>query len=93
MASRISYAYCDEMAFTDDNRGFIDELSVVDAGLDFISNSGVWIFSVYGKNLLDEVNHGGDTQLPDDIGGFPTGGTFAPLSPGRRYGLEVTFNF
>ena len=43
--------------------------------------------------LLDEVKHGGDTQLPNDIGGVPLGGTFSPLAKGRRIGLEVTYNY
>jgi iron complex outermembrane receptor protein len=93
MTSRISYSYRDEMAYTDNNLGYIDELEMLDAGLDFHSGDGRWIFSLYGRNLLDEVNHGGDTQLPDTIGGFPTGGTFSPLTAGIRYGAEVTFNF
>ena len=41
---------------------------------------------------VDEVLLGGDSQLPDDIGGVPTGGTFSPLAKGRVYGAEVTFN-
>ena len=45
------------------------------------------------RNLLDEVKHGGDTQLPDLLGPVPTGGTFSPLSKGRVYGLELTYNF
>ncbi len=93
MTSRLTYSYRDDMAYTDNNLGFIDDLTLVDAGLDFSSNDGHWIFSLYGRNLLDEANHGGDTQLPDDIGGFPTGGTFSPLSAGLRYGLEITYNF
>ena len=93
MTSRINYSYRDEMAYTDDNNGFIDELEMLDAGLDFYSNDGHWVFSLYGRNLLDEANHGGDTQLPDTIGGVPTGGTFAPLTPGIRYGAEVVYNF
>ena len=93
LTSRINYAYRDDMAFTDNNLGYIDDAEILDAGLDFHSNSGAWIFSLYGRNLLDENWHGGDTQLPDDIGGVPTGGTFSPLTPGIRYGLEVTYNF
>lgn len=92
MTSRISYSYRDDMAYTDNNLGFIDDLEMLDAGLDFTSNSGHWVFSLYGRNLLDEANHGGDTQLPNDIGGVPTGGTFSPLTAGLRYGLEVTYN-
>jgi iron complex outermembrane receptor protein len=93
MTARINYAYRDEMAFTDDNRGFINEVHIVDAGLDFHSNSGEWIFSLYGRNLLDEVAQGGDTQLPALLGPVPLGGTFSPLNPGLRVGLEVTYNF
>ena len=62
-------------------------------GLDFYSNDGKWIFSLYGRNLLDNNWHGGDTQLPDTISGVPTGGTFSPLTAGIRYGAEVRNNF
>ena len=93
MTSRINYAYRDDMAYTDNNLGYIDDLSMLDAGLDFHSNDGHWIFSLYGKNLLDETNHGGDTQLPTTLAGVPLGGTFSPLMPGIRYGVEVTYNF
>ena len=92
LGSRISYSYRDESAYTDNNLGFINEQNRVDAGLDFYSNDGHWVFSVYGRNLLDEVLNGNDTQLPNDISGIPLGGTFAPLSKGRRIGLEVTYN-
>ena len=93
MTARANYAYRDDMAFTDSNLGYIDDIEMVDAGLDFHSNDGKWIFSLYGRNLLDETSHGGDTQLPDVIGPYPLGGTFSPLTPGIRYGAEVTYNF
>lgn len=93
MTARINYAYRDDMFFTDSNLGFINDVDMLDAGIDFQSNSGEWIFSLYGRNLLDEVSHGGDTQLPDSIDPVPTGGTFSPLQPGIRVGFEVTYNF
>ncbi|QIB67099.1 TonB-dependent receptor [Kineobactrum salinum] len=92
LASRISYSYRDDSAYTDNNLGFINDQKRVDAGLDFYSNDGHWVFSLYGRNLLDEVLHGNDTQLPDDIFGVPLGGTFAPMSKGRRIGVELTYN-
>jgi iron complex outermembrane receptor protein len=92
MASRISYSYRDESAYTDNNLGTLNRQERVDAGLDFYSNDGHWVFSIYGRNLLDKVLHGNDTQLPDNLSGVPLGGTFAPLSKGRRVGLEVTYN-
>ena len=91
LTSRINYAYRDESAYTDSNLGFILEQEILDAGLDFHSNDGRWVFSLYGRNLLDAVKHGGDTQLPDVIGPVPTGGTFSPLARGRVFGVEVTY--
>lgn len=95
MSSRVSYAYRDETAYTDSNLGFILDQEIVDAGVDFYSNDGHWVFSLYGRNLLDEVKHGGDTQLPAEFSttGLPWGGTFSPLSKGRHYGAEVMYNF
>jgi iron complex outermembrane receptor protein len=91
--ARINYAYRDEVFFTDNNLGFIDEQDIVDAGLDFYSNDGHWVFSLYGRNMLDTVKHGGDTQLGPLVAGVPTGGTFSPLMKGQVYGGEVTYNF
>ena len=91
--SRISYAYRDESAYTDNNRGFINEQGIFDLGVDFKSNDGKWEFGLYGKNLSDEVKHGGDTQLPSLLGPVPLGGTFSPLAKGRIYGAEFTYNF
>ena len=54
---------------------------------------GHWGFSLYGRNLLNEVKHGGDTQLPSLLGLVPVGGTFSPLAKGRVAGFEVTFNY
>ena len=65
----------------------------LDAAVDFHSDSGRWSFGLYGKNLLDEVKHGGDTQLPALLGPVPLGGTFSPLAKGIVYGADVTLNF
>lgn len=91
--ARINYAYRDEVFFTDNNLGFINEQDILDAGLDLYSNNGSWVFSLYGRNMLDTVKHGGDTQLSPTLAGVPTGGTFSPLMRGQTYGAEVTFNF
>lgn len=92
MATRISYAYRDESAYTDNNLGWILDQEILDAGIDFYSNDGHWAFGIYGRNLLDDVKHGGDTQLPDLLGPVPTGGTFSPLARGSIYGLELTYS-
>lgn len=91
--ARVSYSYRDESFYTDNNLGFINEQGILDAGIDFYSNDGSWAFGIFGRNLTDEVKHGGDTQLPTLLGPIPLGGTFSPLAKGRTYGVEVTYNF
>ncbi len=93
IASRISYSHRDESGFTDNNLGFILEQEILDAGLDFHLSAGHWVFSIYGKNLLNEVKHGGDTPLPTRLGPIPLGGAYAPLAKGRVVGGEVTYTF
>lgn len=88
-SSRIQYAYRDESAYTDDNYGYIDEQEILDLGIDIHTNNEKWVVGLYGKNLLDTVKFGGDTQLPAALGG----GTFAPLTKGAVYGVEVTYNY
>ena len=92
MTSRVNWSYRDDFAYTDNNFGFVDAVDIVNAGLDFHSNDGHWSFSIYGKNLLDEISFGNDTQLPAALGPVPLGGTFAPVVPGIRYGVELTYN-
>jgi iron complex outermembrane receptor protein len=92
-SARINYAYRDESFYTDNNRGIVPEQDILDAGLDIQPNSGSWVFSLYGRNLLDTVRFGNDTQLPTAFGPFTLGGTFSPTNKGAVYGAEVTFNF
>ncbi len=93
LTGRINYAFRDDSLYTDNNLGFILSQKILDAGLDYRTAGGNWIFSLYGRNLLNEVKHGGDTQLPSLLGPVPTGGTFSPLARGRVAGFEVTFNY
>ena len=93
LTSRINFAYRDDSFYTDNNLGFILSQNILDAGLDYRTAGGHWVLSIYGRNLLNEVKHGGDSQLPPDLGGFPVGGTFSPLAKGRVVGFEVTFDY
>ncbi|MCF6263008.1 MAG: TonB-dependent receptor [Xanthomonadales bacterium] len=93
LSSRVSYAFRDRSAYTDNNLGFLLSQTILNAGLDFSTANRDWMFSLYGRNLLNSVNHGGDTQLPSVLGPVPVGGTFAPLAKGRVTGVEVTYRF
>jgi iron complex outermembrane receptor protein len=93
LSFRINYAFRDDAVYTDNNLGYLLSQEILDAGLDYATAGNRWVFSLYGRNLLDDVNHGGDTQLPPVIGPVPAGGTFSPLAKGRIAGFEVTFNY
>ncbi|GMN03479.1 TonB-dependent receptor [Erythrobacter sp. MTPC3] len=103
--SRVNFQYRDEFAYTDNNFGFIQDSSNLEANVTWITPVDGLSFSVYGRNLLDQVQAGGDTQLSAFFGGplstgvatpfadNPTGGTFSPLSKGRQLGVEAMFEF
>ena len=93
VSSRISFSHRDESFYLDNNLGIVNEQDILDAGIDLYSGDGHWVVGIYGKNLTDEVKHGGDTQLPAMVGPAALGGTFSPLAKGRVMGAEVTYNF
>ena len=85
--SAINYSHRHQSAYTDNNLGYLNAVNAVDAsmtlGWDNITAS------FFGKNLLDEVNHGTDTNLPAVLGY----GSVGTLMRGRIIGLEVIINF
>ncbi|WP_394730443.1 TonB-dependent receptor [Altererythrobacter sp. GH1-8] len=103
IVSRVNLQYRDEFAYTDNNFGYIQDITNLDANITWNTPMDGLSLSLYGKNLLDGVQAGGDTQLP--FGGplsngvnrpfdqFPAAGTLSPLSKGRQIGAEVTFEF
>jgi iron complex outermembrane receptor protein len=87
LTSRINYSHRDDNAYTDNNLGILQGADLIDASL--AVDIGEATLSLYGQNLLNEVTHGGETQLPGSLGG----GSFAPLNKGRVVGLEVLIDF
>ena len=59
---------------------------MINARLGFSFRDDTLVFSVFGKNLKDEMTIGGDTQLP-----FFPGNTFSPLNKGRIIGAEIQY--
>lgn len=72
ISSRVNYQYRDRVAYTDSNFGWIQEAGMLDANLTWYTPVDGLEVSIFGRNLLDEVQAGGDTQLP-------FGGNVAPL--------------
>ncbi|MGJ8563864.1 MAG: TonB-dependent receptor [Alphaproteobacteria bacterium] len=100
ISSRIAFQHRDRIAYTDSNFGFVQAADMVNGNITWHTPAEGVSISLYGKNLLDEVQAGGDTQVP--FGGplsngvnapydpSPAAGTFRPLKKGRVIGLELT---
>ena len=82
--SRFNYSHRDDNAYTDNNLGILLGADIIDASVGLTVHDRATI-SIYGQNLLNEVTHGGETQLPGSLGG----GSFAPLNKGRVVGVEL----
>lgn len=101
--TRVNYQYRDRAAYTDDNLGWLNDLSNLEANITWNTPMDGLSFSIYGRNLLDQVQEGGDTQVPfggpnstgvrQPFGPNPTQGTFSPLMRGRNIGVEALFEF
>lgn len=98
------YQHRARYAYTDNNWGFNSASDQLDATLAYDLGEPGITMSVYGRNLLDEVQFGGDTQLGFAGGPFsdgtnrpydprPGAGTFSPIFKGRVLGLELAMEF
>jgi iron complex outermembrane receptor protein len=76
LVARANFQHRDKNAFTDNNWGWMNASDQVDANLTWNTPFDGLAVSIYGKNLLDEVVAGGDTQLPfgGSLAGFVPGG-------------------
>ena len=75
LVARANYQHRDKNAFTDNNWGWMNAADMIDANLTWDTPFEGMSVSIYGKNLLDEVVAGGDTQVPFS-------GAVSPLVPG-----------
>lgn len=76
--ARANWQFRDRFAYTDNNFGWIASANNLDASISY--NTGALTFTIYGRNLLDQVQHGGDTQLGSGAAQIPVFG--GPLSTG-----------
>jgi iron complex outermembrane receptor protein len=101
--TRVNYQYRDRAAYTDDNFGWLNELQNLEANITWNTPIDGFSLSIYGRNLLDQVQEGGDTQVPfagplsdgvqQPFQQRPGAGTFSPLMRGRNVGIEALFEF
>jgi iron complex outermembrane receptor protein len=88
LSTRFQWSHRDDNAYTDNNLGILEGADMIDASFALTTFDGAATISLYGQNLLNEVTHGGETQLPATLGT----GTFAPLNKGRIVGVELQIN-
>jgi len=77
LTTRVNFQRRDEFAYTDSNFGWIQAADILDANITWNTPVQGVALSLYGKNLLDEVQAGNDTQLP-------FGGNLSGLIPGTQ---------
>ncbi|RKQ69530.1 iron complex outermembrane receptor protein [Litorimonas taeanensis] len=77
VTSRLNFQRREEFAYTDTNFGFIQAADILDANITWNTPLEGVAISIFGKNLLDEVQAGNDTQLPfgGNLAGFIPGAT------------------
>jgi len=91
-------------AYTDNNWGFNSASDRLDASLALRLADRAITFTLFGRNLLDQVQFGGDTQLAFAGGAYsdgdnrpydpnPAAGTFSPVDKGRVLGVAVEADF
>lgn len=91
-------------AYTDNNWGYNEPSERLDASLGVNLGSPNISLTLFGRNLLDQAQFGGDTQLGFAGGPLsdgnnqpydpnPGAGTFSPMFKGRTLGLEVSMDF
>lgn len=89
---RVNFSHRDATSFNDNNLGSTNEIDRIDASFTLRRENGL-SFSLYGKNLSNESNFGGDSPLPATLGPVPLGGSFGSLIKGRVVGIEVQGGF
>ncbi len=104
LSGRIAFQHRSRYAYTDSNFGWIPASDSLDADLALALPVAGWKVSLYGRNLLDEVQFGGDTQIPFGAGALsdgnnapfdprPSAGTFSPLAKGRTVGVALAIDW
>lgn len=104
LSANVFFQHRGRYAYSDNNWGFNSASDRIDASIALgCDDCGVTV-TLFGRNLLDEVQFGADAGLPFASGPFsdgnnapfdpaPNAGTFSPVSKGRVVGVELGFAF
>lgn len=103
LAANIFFQHRARYAYSDNNWGFNYASDRLDASLALRCDCGATL-TLFGRNLLDEVQFGADAGLPFAGGPFsdgdnapydpnPSAGTFSTLNKGRTLGVELALEY
>ncbi|MBT7451951.1 MAG: TonB-dependent receptor, partial [Rhodospirillaceae bacterium] len=90
LSFRGEYSHRGKTFFTDNNIGTLPAYDVFNASISLISMDEQWALTFYGKNLSDEAIVQQNTTLPFGQFGAPR---FSTLQKGRRWGLELKYQY
>lgn len=102
--ANVFFQHRSRYAYTDNNWGYNEPSERLDASVGVNLGDPNISVTFFGRNLLDQVQFGGDTQLGFAGGPLsdgnnrpydpnPAAGTFSPMSKGRTLGLELSMDF
>lgn len=103
LTANIFFQHRNRYAYSDNNWGFNYASDRLDGSIMLVCDCG-FSLTVFGRNLLDEVQFGADAGLPFAGGAFsdgndapydpnPNHGTFSPVSKGRTVGIELGYRY
>ena len=87
ISARLNYSHRTSGFFSDSNIDDISSHDELTAGLSFTTQDGKWKASLYGKNLLDQVQRVTQFTLPGGVSAF------APIKKGRVIGVELEYQY
>ncbi|WHI52290.1 TonB-dependent receptor [Microbulbifer sp. MLAF003] len=84
----VAFNHRDRQFYDDNNRGVLSAADMLEVNLSIEPADGGWKFSLYGRNLLNEVTEGLNTSMPI----YSQESTFTILNKGRIFGTEFVVN-
>jgi len=88
LTSRLSYTYRGDQYSSDNNDAYLPSQELLDFSVDWQPPNSKWEFSVYGKNILNDVVFTSDTQLPASLGS-----TYSTMKKGRTIGVQAKVSY
>jgi iron complex outermembrane receptor protein len=89
LRANLGFSHRDRQFYDDNNQGVLSPADMVNASISIASDDANWKFSIYGRNLLNDLTEGLNTSVPI----FSPGSTFTTLNKGRVLGAELTFKY